>query len=212
MRTLLTFTKLNRMRFLSHLDMIRLFRRAIRRAGIDIQYTEGFNPQQKMAVTNPLPLGYESRMELMMIETETALSDGKLIRLNRELPDGITVLTAQEPPENFRMHSHFTESVYAWKGLSSAETDRLLAAILQAMEAEVLLWRRDRIKKGKSRIRETDIRPLIHEAFIQDGILMTRLASFDANTLRPGDLAAFLMDTGVDVPAGIVFCRERQLA
>lgn len=211
MRTLLTFTKTGRMRFLSHLDLIRLFRRAFRRAKVDIQYTEGFNPQQKLAVTNPLPLGYESTMEFMMIETDTPFTEEKRERLNRELPEGVLVTAAEEPSETFDLHTHFVTSVYEWRGLGEEESDRLYALLQEQLQQESLLLTRERVKKGKKRVQQKEIRPLICALRrTSEGIIETELSSFDVQTLRPGDWLAYLKQEGHSVPTHIIFRRTAQ--
>ena len=210
MRTLLTFTKTDKMRFLSHLDVVRLFRRAFRRANIDICYTEGYNPQQKIAVTNPLPLGYESTMEFMMIETETPFTEEKREALNRQLPQGFSVPAARVPGEGFDLHTHFVTSTYAWTKITEEEAEDLLQKIESLLAKDSLILHQERMKKGKLRRREKEIRPLIHEAKITDGVLETTLSSFDAQTLRPGDLLAYLRQEEFATPAYVVFRRVLQ--
>lgn len=210
MRTLLIFSKTGRMRFLSHLDLIRLFRRAFRRAKIDIQYTEGFNPQQKIAVPNPLPLGYESLMELMMIETVTPFTDEKCERLNQQLPKGMRVTAFEEPAPDFDLHTGFARSIYAWHGIEGEETEALYEALTALLSEKTLLLRKERTKKRKRWIQEKDLRPLIHTVKLEEGRLVTELSSFDAQTLRPGDLLLYLRQEGVTVPEFVVFRRTEQ--
>ncbi len=210
MRTLLIFSKTGRMRFLSHLDLIRLFRRAFRRAKIDIQYTEGFNPQQKIAVPNPLPLGYESLMELMMIETDTPFTEEKCERLNQQLPDGMRVTAFEEPAPDFDLHTGFARSIYAWHGIEGEETEALYEALTALLSEKTLLLRKERTKKRKRWIQEKDLRPLIHTVKLEEGRLVTELSSFDAQTLRPGDLLLYLRQEGVTVPEFVVFRRTEQ--
>ena len=80
-------TKKSDLRFISHLDVQRLFERALRRAEIPISYTEGFNPRPKMQWLMPLPLYYESNFELMHLELSQYVKDLDLqVRLNKQLP------------------------------------------------------------------------------------------------------------------------------
>ena len=83
------------MRFISHLDLMRLFGRAIRRAGLPIAMTEGFSPHPKMSFKRALKLGVESDNEeaLFCINGWIKPEEFKE-RLQLQLPDGITITSA----------------------------------------------------------------------------------------------------------------------
>lgn len=94
------FRKTGRARYLSHLDLNRCMQRAIRRAGIPVWYTQGFNPHPYITFVLPLPLGCESVCECMDIRLseDAAESFGELAgRLSRQLPEGIEVIGAVSP-------------------------------------------------------------------------------------------------------------------
>ena len=59
----IVFSKTGLVKYISHLDMLRLFKRAFRRAGIELAYSQGFNPHPKMGFAQPLSLGYEAEAE-----------------------------------------------------------------------------------------------------------------------------------------------------
>ncbi len=99
-RYVLAFEKRGMMKYLSHLDLLRLFKRAFRSAEVDLLYTEGFNPHPKIAFGQPLSLGYESLEEWLEIETETEQdSEIFLPRIHQYLPEGIKIISVelQEP-------------------------------------------------------------------------------------------------------------------
>ena len=85
-------------RFVSHLDLVRTFARAVRRADLNVYYTEGFNPHIKMNFLPPLSLGYESLCEAfdMRLTDETPCPEVAL-RLRAVLPDLLRVTDAYEP-------------------------------------------------------------------------------------------------------------------
>ena len=64
------FSKRDRAKYISHLDMTRLFQRAVRRTGITMWYTEGFHPHLYMTFALPLSLGQESLREMMNFKVE----------------------------------------------------------------------------------------------------------------------------------------------
>ena len=71
------------MKFIGHLDIMRYFQKAIRRAGIDIAYTEGFSPHMVMSFANPLGVGLTSDGEYVDIEIRTPISSKEAVqRLN----------------------------------------------------------------------------------------------------------------------------------
>jgi radical SAM-linked protein len=89
-------TKTSNLRFISHLDVQRLFERALRRAEIPFSYTEGFNPRPKMQWLMPLPLYYESNYELMHLELSEVIEELELLnRLNKQLPAEFRIKSAK---------------------------------------------------------------------------------------------------------------------
>ena len=68
-RYVVKFYKEGVLRYISHLDLLRLFKRSFKRVDIKLQYSQGFNPHPKMSFAQPLSLGYDSRGEYLEIET-----------------------------------------------------------------------------------------------------------------------------------------------
>ncbi|MBZ0169552.1 radical SAM protein [Candidatus Methylomirabilis lanthanidiphila] len=93
------FQKVGVLRFLSHLEVMRALGRALRRAGIAVAYSQGFNPQPKLSLALALPVGVEGRQELGDIELRAAMAPEELAaRVNRSLVDGLQLLRAWEVP------------------------------------------------------------------------------------------------------------------
>lgn len=93
-RYVFRFTKTGSMRFISHLDLQRLFRRMFKRLEVELIYSKGYNPHPKMNIAQPLSLGFESNSEYLEIETEKSYDIIDMIkRGNEALTEGI-VLTA----------------------------------------------------------------------------------------------------------------------
>ncbi|SNS35003.1 radical SAM-linked protein [Anaerovirgula multivorans] len=90
------FYKKDDMIFISHLDLVRLFERAFRRARIPIAYTQGFNPHPIMAFATALGIGISSEGEYIDIEvTEKIELKEFMDRLNNVLPKGLEVINSQ---------------------------------------------------------------------------------------------------------------------
>lgn len=95
MRRLL-FTKTGDAVWMSHLDLMRLFQRAFKRAGLPLTHTQGFNPRPSVSIALPLSVGVESVCELLDFELEEDVCTYKEIaqRLNEGLVAGVQVLRA----------------------------------------------------------------------------------------------------------------------
>ena len=84
------FEKKDIARYLSHLDLMRCFTRAVKRTGADVWYTEGFNPHLYLMFPAPLSLGFESEYEVVDMRMEEEQDLGLFVeKLNEALPSGI---------------------------------------------------------------------------------------------------------------------------
>ena len=92
------FNKTGPIRYISHLDLMRTMTRAIRRSGIPLWYTEGFNPHPYMTFALPLSLGMQSLCESMDIRIEGEITDDELFEaLRGAMPEGIEITAVKEP-------------------------------------------------------------------------------------------------------------------
>jgi hypothetical protein len=94
-RLLFSFTKSGASAYISHLDMMTVFERALARAGVRARFTEGFNPKPRLEFASPLGLGIESEEEIAAVVLEDpADREGFAERMNRALPGGLRVTRA----------------------------------------------------------------------------------------------------------------------
>lgn len=93
----ITFTKERLMRFISHLDLLRLFKRACRRAGLPVALSKGYSPKLKVKIKRALRLGLESHHEQAEFEM-VYLVDPKEFKtkLQAQLPEGIRIIVARQ--------------------------------------------------------------------------------------------------------------------
>ena len=85
------------MRFISHLDLIRLFQRSLRRAGLPVTITKGFSPRLKVSIIKALKLGVESDHEEAVICTDEPVDMENFIEvMNKQLPAGVKITGAKE--------------------------------------------------------------------------------------------------------------------
>lgn len=86
------FSKTGDMRFISHLDLVRLFQRASRRAGIPVSITKGFSPRLKISINRALKLGVESSSEEAVFYMDTHVEPNAFKALmNGALPPGVKI-------------------------------------------------------------------------------------------------------------------------
>lgn len=97
------FAKYGVMKFIGHLDVMRFFQKAIRRADIDIKYSEGFSPHQIMSFAFPLGVGMESIGEYLDIEVNSMSSEEDMkAALNNTMVEGMSVLNVKAMPDSVK--------------------------------------------------------------------------------------------------------------
>ena len=187
-RYVLRFQKLGNMRFISHLDLVRLFKRAIKKAGIKVAYSNGYNPHELINVVQPLSLGYESVSEYFEIDTLLPIDTAELAELlNQTMPEGIKFTDCREKERTSNNLSSacetaLYEAVLPLKSDAAGQLPEFLA------QDRILILKKD--KKTKKLV-EKDIKDMIFsvEPQGQDPLvfkLMLRCASNE--TLNPGKL------------------------
>ena len=151
------FSKTGDAVYLSHLDLMRVFPRAFKRAGILIWHSQGFSPRAYVSIALPLPVGMESRCEILDFEIEDGSVELQSLpgRLNAVLPAGIRVLSAYESSRKIKALTKLRADV-------TLEYDRGVPDGVQ--KALTALFSRESlviVKRSKKGDKEVDIRPLL---------------------------------------------------
>jgi len=162
MKYLITFEKGEACRWLGHLDILRTFERAIRRADLPIAFSSGFNPRERIAFANALSVGVTASFELAILEFVSPITSDQLVfTLNQNLPPGIQLSSAELIDDaGFRdiLNSYTVadlEVQCVFQGSADLEViEKLIAEFLARTEIQVV---REREGKKKS----IDIRPFI---------------------------------------------------
>ncbi len=101
LRIRLKYTKQGRLRFLSHLDTMTLFQRALARAGVPVLFSQGFNPHPRLAFGPALPVGMESDAEHLDMETDPFADLLTITKsLNHTLPEGVRIVESRSIPRS----------------------------------------------------------------------------------------------------------------
>lgn len=152
----LLFEKTGNSVWISHLDLMRLFQRAFKRAGLPLKHTQGFNPRPSVSIALPLSVGVESVCELLDFDLEADFSPEEIqSRLNAALVDGVRVCSVYTDGKKLKYLALLRCTV-------KLEYDSGVPA--GAPNAIQALFDGDNIlveKKGKSGTVEQDIRPMI---------------------------------------------------
>lgn len=99
MRYLTKFTKEENIKFISHLDVLKTIQKNIRRAGLPVEFSQGFNPHMNTSIAQPLSVGVHSSGEYMDMVLTTEMNEQEIIdRLNKTAPSGIKYLSALAIP------------------------------------------------------------------------------------------------------------------
>ena len=161
----LKYCKESGMRFISHLDLLKLFSRAARRCRLPLAYSQGFNPHPELVFNAPLPLGVTSEAEYVDLSLEEELTEADcLARLQSALPEGIRPLSVRKlAPGEATVMKYVCACQYRLTVCVQGIAPDVFVAEIQkrlAMEDPILI-----MKKSKSGVKETDIRPLIRTFF-----------------------------------------------
>jgi len=197
------FSRGEGLKYIAHLDMLRLFERAIKRAQLPVAYTQGFNPRQKIVFGLPMSIGLTSDSEYADIElAEDMNPDAFVETMNKYLPDGIRVDKAVEHTAKDNIMNQITAARYEIifetnRPMSHFEIDSHVHDFLGKEEIVVS-------KKTKKGMRPVNIRPLIYSlsAYKKDisvFVLEAFLSAGKENNLRADLLLeAFCHEFGIE--------------
>ncbi|AAQ00700.1 TIGR03960 family B12-binding radical SAM protein [Prochlorococcus marinus] len=168
-RIRIQFEKAKPMHLISHLDLIRLLERALRRSNLPISYTGGFHPLPRLQVALALPLGIEGLGEWMDMDffediNATSMKD----ELQKYLPKGIKLIQAQAiPVSKTSLSQELVQANWSFKLENSSkqkpESKKWVDTIQTILNSKELIWI-DKDKKGRKR--ERDFRPELKSLFI----------------------------------------------
>lgn len=153
------FSRGNKLKYIAHLDLLRTFERAIKRAELPVAYSQGFNPRPKIIFGLPMPIGLTSKAEYADIEFKENVNPGIFeSKLNLCLPDGLKVIKAAEKNNRDNIMNQISAARYTIifdPGKVVRGLDDMLHDMLSKEEIFVL-------KKTKKGLRYVNIRPMIY--------------------------------------------------
>jgi len=185
------FRKYGIMKFIGHLDVMRFFQKAMRRADIPIAFTGGYSPHMIMSFAQPLGVGITSDGEYLDIEITKKISSREALRrLNQVSVEGIEIVGFVEIPDD-RKSSGMTivaaadYRVYLPVSEKSSERPPLPDEWREAIggfmaQEQIVVW-----KKTKKSEKEVDIKPMIYDMRAEDTFIRLFLAAGSEHNLKP---------------------------
>ena len=201
------FKKHGCMKFIGHLDIMRYFQKAIRRADIDIAYSEGFSPHMIMSFAAPLGVGLTSEGEYVDLQVNSCASSKAAVdALNSVMVEGMEVVSFKLLPENVKnaMSSVAAADYFVkWReGYVPENWEEKFNTFLQ--KEEMLI-----VKKTKRSEAEVDLKPMLYKTELRDGGIFMQVACGSVNNLKPElVMEAFAKDAGIELaPFALEVCR-----
>jgi len=194
-RLRIRFCRGEAVKFISHLDMMRLWPRAFNRAGIPLAYSEGFNPHPRMSLAAPLALGVTSEAELMDILCRRWVSPHWFTAaVSQQLPPGLKIeQVLPVAPNQPSLTSQVRYAEYRVEVETEKELKDIESAVDSLLSLEHLPWQHQR----DTGIRSYDLRTLIHDIWLIDCqhpycLMGMRLRCDNTGAGRPEQVAAAL--------------------
>lgn len=180
------------MKFIGHLDMMRYFQKAMRRAEIDIKYSEGFSPHQIMSFAAPLGVGLTSDSEYFDIEVNSTMTSAEaVVALNAVMVDGVEVVSYVQLPDNAKTAMSLVEAAdYALSYKEGYESPYPAAEWQKLVEKEFLEQPSFSIvKKTKKSEREVDLKPLVYDFRVEEKekspVFFLKVSTGSTNNIKP---------------------------
>ena len=192
MKIRIKFQKQGTVRFIGHLDVMRYFQKVMRRAEVDIRYSEGFSPHQIMSFAAPLGVGITSDGEYLDIElTEPIDSKEAVARMNAVSVEGIEMvsmvqISEEKKASGMTITAASDYQVFLLESGKSSDVRRKIPSEWKESweeflsQEQILVW-----KKTKKSEKEVDIKPMIYGSEIKEEYIYLYLATGSEQNLKP---------------------------
>ena len=181
----LKYYKRGNMMYVSHIDLLRHFTRAFRRAGFKIEFTSGFNPHMQINLGTPLPIGIQSSSEYLTVVADVPKEEF-LERYNAVAPADLKGIRVFAPKSNPNVAGRTVAADYAVKQVGAESNRREIEGVVNLLSLQMPVTR-----KGETTLKE--VAPLINGIKVYPDSLNLCLAAGNT-TLRPDKLALFLAE------------------
>lgn len=185
------FSRKGYIRFISHLDLMRAFERALRRSGLPLRMTGGFNPRPRISFPLALAVGWEAEREVMEFELDLWVPpDEAGRRLQEQMPNGLEILESNLVKG--ADSAQVAEAEYRVEPFDDELTERLTESAVEDFLARET-FEVERIRKKK--LKSVDIRQYVRAMRLKDGTLYVTMSVSPSGTTRPEEV---LLGLGFD--------------
>ena len=207
----LLFAKTGNAIWISHLDLMRLFQRAFKRAGLPLTHTQGYNPRPSVSIALPLSVGVESGCELLDFDLYGEKIDNAVIleKLNQCLVAGVRVLDVYDNGSKIKNLAYLNCAVTLEydQGIPAEAQEKITALFAQE---EVLV-----AKKSKNGIKDENIVPMIKKLEVStldcNILALNAVVCCQNPTLNPMQLSAAIEKYLPEYKADFVRCRRVEI-
>ena len=207
MRMLAVFEKSERIRHIGHLDIQRSVQRGLRRSGLPVAYSQGFNPHILVTFASALSTGACGKREIMDVTmAEEVPVDAFLTRMNRAMPPEMQLKEARILEDRHpSLMGSLRAAEYDLLIRDPAQAEKLIAALPAMMGKEQILT----LRKTKTKLAECDIKPLIYALKGNGQHLYATLALTERESCKPQMLLeALKAEAGITEEVRMLITRE----
>lgn len=180
------FEKSPRLRHIGHLDIQRAVQRALRRSGLPVSYSKGFNPHILLTFASALSTGYAGTHEILEVQLEREVSPEEFVAaMNGAMPPDMQLSSAMVLPDQ---HVALMAAVAAADYTLTLEDEAAAKTIAGKLEAFLAQESIMAVRKTKSGMKETDIRPLIHALTVEGSAIHAVMTLTERLACKPGML------------------------
>jgi radical SAM family uncharacterized protein/radical SAM-linked protein len=178
-----SYSKLGEAKYYGHLEMVNIFLRALKRAGIPVKFTEGFHPKPKVSFDDPLPIGMESQNETMKLTVPVHVNPQTVVEsLNANLPAGLRVRRSESAPSQSGTKSPKSSTYHVILKKGKFDRDQLKSFICR-IDFTI------EIKDRKGKLKKLDLKDMVLDIVLIDSRhLQMVLRSEPGKTLRPPEV------------------------
>ncbi|MCI8983147.1 MAG: DUF2344 domain-containing protein [Hungatella sp.] len=186
MKIRIKFLKQGSMKFVGHLDMMRYFQKAMRRAQVDIRYSEGFSPHQIMSFAAPLGVGITSNGEYLDIEVLSTDSSKIMVdRLNQAMVEEIRVLSYRRLEDSGKSAMSLVcaadYTLEFREGYIPGDLDGFFRSLQDFYGQDPIMI----VKQTKRGHKEMDLKPLIYQLERRGDKIFTRVSTGSTDNIKP---------------------------
>jgi len=207
MRMLAVFEKSERIRHIGHLDIQRSVQRGLRRSGLPVAYSQGFNPHILITFASALSTGACGKREIMDVTMASEVTEEEfLTRMNRAMPPEMQLKEARAVEDRHpSLMGMVRAAVYDLVIRDGEQAGKLAAALPEMMKKDQIVT----MRKTKTKLAECDIKPLIYSVRAEGQHLYATLALTERESCKPQMLLeALKTEAGIDGEVRMLVIRQ----